>query len=820
MIPPCSSAFLIKVIRIIVFASIFSGICCYEDFTLAQVIPDTTLGSESSVFVPNANLDGNSSDQIVGGAVRGTNLFHSFQEFNVEAGRGVYFITPDGIGNIISRVTGGSPSKILGTLGVSGSNANLFLINPNEIFFGPNARLNTKGSFVASTARSILFNDRNLFSATESQSGSLLTVSVPTGLQFEGNAGRITVQGDSQGLRSTSGELIETETGLRVLQDQTLALIGGDLAIEGGTLKTAGGRIELGSVADSSQVSLTPIDKGWLLGYEGIQNFGIIQLSQKASVDASGAGAGDVQVQAEQVKLTDGSLIESSTLQDKSGGSINVSASESVELIGRSTDKTSRSALVFQVFPDANGDGSNLTLKTRRLVVKDGAQISGATICRGNSGSMVIRASELVELTGTTPQSASGLFTGVFPGAEGSSGDITIETKQLNIKDGAQLFSGTQGSGDAGSIAVSAFDINVVGKSTFSFLSSSIGTLVVPGGTGKGGYITIETDRLNIRDGGVVSSATFGDGGPAGNIEVKASDLIELSGTSANGRFPSRLSTRSSGINNAGSLTITARQLSIRDGAEVNVSSTSSGNAGNLQISADSINLDRQAALRSETVSGQGNIFLRSQNLVLRRNSNITTNATSAANGGDIDINTKVIAALENSSITANAIEGQGGNIRIDARGIFFSPDSVLTASSELGINGTIQFNNLITNPVLGLIDLPEALVDNSNLIAQGCPANLSPKASKFVVTGRGGLPENPSDPLNRNTTWSDSRLMPIEKRVSHSEIDSPAKSAASSSPLIEATHWALNQRGEVTLIAATPETSTNIPWKALATCQ
>jgi filamentous hemagglutinin family protein len=109
----------------------------------AQLVPDGSLGVERSVIQKINEL----SDRIDGGAARGANLFHSFQEFNVGQGRSVYFANPVQIQNILSRVTGGNASNILGRLGVLGS-ANLFLINPNGIIFGPNASLDIQGSFL------------------------------------------------------------------------------------------------------------------------------------------------------------------------------------------------------------------------------------------------------------------------------------------------------------------------------------------------------------------------------------------------------------------------------------------------------------------------------------------------------------------------------------------------------------------------------------------------------------------------------------------------------------------------------------------------
>lgn len=120
---------------------------------LAQIVPDNTLGAEGSVVTPDV-IKGIQGDRIDGGASRDANLFHSFSDFNVGEGRGAYFGNPTGIENILTRVTGGNPSNILGRLGVLGE-ANLFLINPNGIVFGPSASLDVQGSFVATTANAI-----------------------------------------------------------------------------------------------------------------------------------------------------------------------------------------------------------------------------------------------------------------------------------------------------------------------------------------------------------------------------------------------------------------------------------------------------------------------------------------------------------------------------------------------------------------------------------------------------------------------------------------------------------------------------------------
>ena len=149
---------------------------------IAQVVPDNTLGAESSVVTPNVNIEGIQGDRIDNGAIRGTNLFHSFEQFNIGTGRGAYFANPTGIANIFSRVTGANSSEILGRLGVLG-NANLFLINPQGIVFGSGASLDVQGSFLATTGDAVKLGNGGLFSATQPEASNLLTVS-PSAILF------------------------------------------------------------------------------------------------------------------------------------------------------------------------------------------------------------------------------------------------------------------------------------------------------------------------------------------------------------------------------------------------------------------------------------------------------------------------------------------------------------------------------------------------------------------------------------------------------------------------------------------------------------
>ncbi len=745
------------------------------DCTSAQITPDSTLPDSSSV-----KLEGNT--RIIEGGTRSlSNLFHSFGEFSVPTGSTAFFNNAFDIQNIISRVTGGSVSHINGVIKANGT-ANLFLINPNGIIFGPNAQLNIGGSFLASTANSLKLADGTEFSTKAPQNTPLLTVSVPIGLQFGQTPGEIRNESRVPLIdRNTGNPVLDQNRvplrgGLQVAPGRTLALVGGSVNLSGGVMTALGGRIELSSVAGVGEVSLNQKENSWVIGYDRVNTFGEIRLKDRAFINASGERGGDIQIRGHQLDLTQTARIYADTQGTEAGGEVLVQTTKGVTL-------NDGSQITAEVLTTGTGSGGNITIETGRLSLRgDRSWVRTTTFGNGQGGDLTIRASEFVEVV-----DKSSLVTQA-EGA-GDAGKLTIATRRLSVQQNAFISTSTYSVGQGGHLSVTALDsVELIDRSGLFTQADQ--------GSGNAGDLTITTRRLTARDVGVVSASSLSMG-KAGNLTVNASD-IELSGTTANGKNSSGLFVLSRG----------------------------SGNAGNLQVQARSIKLDNQGKISAETESGQGgDIKLDVADLLLlRRGGTISTLAGGNGDGGNITINAKdgfiVAVPSENSDIVANASRGNGGKINITTSGIYGlenrsqqprdSNRNEINASSEFGTDGTVELNTPDLDPNSGLVNLPSVPVDTE--VAQSCTAGETVAKSQFIITGSGGLPPNPGEPLSTDAiqvnlvTLNSSSDRPNSPTVSKTTTAVPER-------IVEATSWMRNENGEVVLIANAPTTTPHSPW-------
>ncbi|MBO3458608.1 S-layer family protein [Aetokthonos hydrillicola Thurmond2011] len=825
--------------------------CCLFitiSFAQGQITPDSTVSTSVS--------KAGNVYEITGGSKAGANLFHSFVEFSVPTGNTAFFNNALDISNIISRVTGNSISIIDGLLRANGS-ANLILINPNGINFGSNAQLSIGGSFLASTASSLKFANGAEFSATNPQNAPLLTVSVPIGLQFGRNPAAINVQGTGHNLTITNSIFNPVtrgtnSTGLRVQPGQTLALVGGDINLNGATLTAEGGRIELGSVGEGL-VSIQPTLGGWTLGYQGVSSFQDIDMRSLSLADASGVNAGSIQLQGRNLTMRDGSVILIQNQGSQAAGTINISTSESVTLQGTNANGTIRSGITNETV--GLGKGGDVEISTLQLTVEGGASVAASTYGQGKGGNLNIKAPKSLQVVGVSslnPLLSSAVATSTF--GPGDSGDNTISTGRLTTSAGGTVDSTTFGTGKGGNLNINASDsIDINGVNTPSFIPS--GLLASSFSSGDASVLTINTPRLTVENGGRVGAFAFASGS-SGSVVINAGDFVEVKGTvpgSVNPsvigasasfvdpslqqifRLPStptgksgnttintaqlivsdggQVTVRNDGAGDGGTLQINARSLFVQDRGTIDVTALGKGKAGNLEIVANSIKLDNKGTLSASTTSGEGgNITLQTNSLQMRRGSQISAQAGGTGNGGNINVSgfkfTNSVVLLEGSTINANAFQGRGGKIQINTSGLFTCRECQISASSTLGFNGVVNVKTPDTQIKQEVINLPQEVVKPEQIVAQVCPANRERNKSELTLRGRGGLPPRPTEPL------ASEALITFEPSTTQAEYipnsTTTIESTSTSKLPPPARGWYVNQKGTVILTA---QASTNTPY-------
>ena len=665
-------------------------VCCFyasSGITQAQVTSDGTVNTQ-------VNQDGNSA-VITGGETRGGNLFHSFQDFSVPTGNEAFFNNADSIQNIFSRVTGGNISNIDGLIRANGD-ASLFLINPAGIIFGENARLDIGGSFYGSSASSILFEDGE-FSAVDNLQQPVLTINAPIGLNFRDDPGNITVRNDGNGARQLDSEIIDTQNALRVDSSATIGIVGGNLFFENATVKTAGGRIELGSVAEGT-VDLIAVENGFTLGYSNIEAFRDITLSGNSVVDASGVGGGDIQVAGNSISLTGISDFTTNTLGSEPGGDINIFAADSIEISGVENELNFASAISNRVFPSGTADAGDINIETGSLTIGDLAFIGTSSIGQGNAGSIKIDASDSITIE--SQGNFSAILSNIANGASGNGGSIDITTPSLTLSNGGLINANTSGQGNAGKITVNATNsIILESQDNNSVIASNVDSNAI----GNGGNVNLTTGSLALSNGAFVTSNTLGQGN-AGNIIIDANSLSLTSGS-----FFSANANSSQG--NAGNININANETVSLDGIGTgfftNVRTAETvGNGGNIEIITGSLSISNQATLDT-TSFGQGNagnVTINANNFIsLEGNDPSSLSNTpiqtfvsgnnAQGNAGNIEINTGSLA-LNNGAglLAANVADGKAGNVIIDATGnVSFANGSNIFATGAPG--GSINLN-------------------------------------------------------------------------------------------------------------------------------
>jgi filamentous hemagglutinin family protein len=503
------------------------------------------------------------------------------------------------------------------------------------------------------------------------------------------------------------------------------------------------------TVQDEAQISASTSGTG-KSGNIFVQNADSVSLSNNSSIStAVNAGAivnattaeqgGNIDIQSRTLSLTNGSQVTASTSGQGDAGNIFVQDANQVALADNSSISTAVNA-------GAIGQGGNVSVQTDSLSLDNIAQIRASTAGVGDAGDIIVKAQDTVSVT-----NGSSIASAAETGTPGDGGDIDIQSRLLSLTNNAQITASTQGleQADAGKINLNADRITIHNNSQVSAATSA----------GLSGSIKVTANTFEATEGGQLSTTTTGNN-QAGDITLEVSDDVTLT-NNGSGVFAN---TDKDSTGKGGSITIThPRSINIQDGAQVAVNSQGTGEGGDIQIQANSLTLNNGSAISAETASNTGgNINLTARDLLLlRRGSEISTTAGTAAAGGDggnitLDAADGFIVAVpqENSDIKANAFTGNGGQVDVTAQAIFglefrerLTPLSDITASSQFGLQGEVNINTPGIDPNRGLQTLPENPVDVE--VNSGCQPGEGEASVEYYETGRSGSPQGLDEPLN-----------------------------------------------------------------------
>ncbi|NJO18325.1 MAG: S-layer family protein [Thioploca sp.] len=699
----------------------------------AQITLDGTLGPKVALEGPDYQIHASLGQQ------QGSNLFHSFEQFNIDSGQTATFLSgPSSVENVIGRVTGGTLSHINGTL--KSDIPNIYLINPAGLLFGPNAKLDVLGSFHAGTADALNFTDGSEFNARNPAESSL-TVAPVSAFRFLGESPQpVTIDGST----------------LNTQAEQTLSLIGGPITIRNGTLESPAGRINLASIAKLGEVALKPQDLVLSAQAGDISLAGTkITVSGSNSDDqpiASGH-SGSIYIRGGQFETDSSTKLEAyNTKGNADGGEINAQADDfvhrgslvsyakagtgqssniNIKVLGSTTLSGIRSILLRS---EEDGNVGNINLETGTLRLQDKAYIKTLRTGSGQGSNINIRATEAIILSGTDVSIAA--ETNSEMENAGSAGIIKLETPQLHLEDGAKIETTTEGKGKAADFKIRADKVTLLSESgIFSTTEGKMenagsgGTIrletsqlyleknakigAVTEGTGKSADIEINANNVTLRDGSQIYAVSNGSGN-GGTIVLDAEQLI-LKGMNTDGkgnRISVSAENEMADAGDGGTMTLTLGRLQLSDGAQIEAVTFGPGQGGQLNITVS----------KEAIISGQdehefhSGLFTSSQ-----------SEADNAGDGGYLNFRVGDLHLTDNAEIYARTWgSGQGGNIDINAQTINLASGGRITAYSKAqGDAGQIRLT------IRDRLQMRNSQIETSALSADG--GNLAITASNYI---------------------------------------------------------------------------------------
>ena len=528
-----------------------------------------------------------------------------------------------------------------------------------------------------------------------------------------GNAGAVTVSGGSVTVRN----------GARIASATAGSGRGGNMAVNAGALTLArGGSIttDTSGPGDAGDVAL---DVGGPLAIDGANKGEFINgVSSEAAVNVPGS-AGSVRVNAGSVSVVNDGFINSNTRGAGAGGSVLVTTPGPLLLDGAGGGFTEIAASALGT---RSGNAGAVTIDAGSVRIQGGARIASATAGPGRGGAVAVNAGTLTLSGGgsvNTQTVASGnagvvsldvggdlaidggsvVSSEALPGSSGSAGAVRVNAGNISVFSGGTVSSSTRGTGAGGSVVVStpgALLLDGRGVPGAAITAATFGTQ-----SGNAGMVTVSAGTVTILDAAQITSSTTGQG-RGGNVRVAAGSTANLDGAGP------QINATSTGTGPAGSITVSAPRLSLRNGASISTEARTA-NGGNITI-------------------GLGDL------LYLQRSSIASSVNSAFGNGGNITVDPRLVV-LDRSLIQANAVDGNGGNLLIQAQQLVPSAESAITATSQLGVSGEIFITAQPLNLNGALVVLASDLRSAAALLREGCAARGAGPRSSLLMAGHGG---------------------------------------------------------------------------------
>jgi len=798
-------------------AAVFSGSAIAEPLPqkIAQIIPDQTLGNESSTVISDVDVRDGLAELIEGGATRGQNLFHSFSDFNVLDAQRVYFASPEGIESILSRVTGNNVSNIFGTLGVDGA-ADLFFINPNGIVFGVDSNLDVEGSFHATTADAISTGD-GIFSASRPEQSQLLSITPDVSFfnyltESSGDIvsrSQVSVGGDLtlsantldvQGGVFSGGNLSLLAANTVRIRDTTeipfIALSGRDLLVQGNesvdivalnhpesglfsygdtilrSAEPVGGdahyfsrgdfRVEdLAGNAGSLFSPLDPIIRAYgdvvIEQYAGTSLHiiaGGFVIIGTATISAPDVGTVDIDFLQENVELSDGTFVgidggAQATLDIRAGvdqGAISdlpfSSASgqnpltDFISNINIEDSPSSADIVIGDIWinvpdglvmltnnylPNTALSGGDITV-TGNGVFNDGIDV-GSSIGKGGSvfidsrdniqvvnskieatgatslGTIVLLADDTITLANSIDSGRrAGLLNSIVSSSEDSRDGIRLVSDGLALLNGAQIVSFVGERGNSSNILLSVNGpILLDGVNRVNGRSSAISSSILEGGTGASGLVDINADSMEVLNGAQISTLLRGEG-RAGDVTLAIEGDLRLDGANSTQNNVSGVysGASSDAEGQGGSLTITADNLEVLNGAQITSIMRGRGVSGDVSLFIeDTVRIEGRSlnsgiasigsGLAQNATGAAGNLLIVSENLSILRGAQIFSSSLGMGNSGNVALRVSDTINLETGDAEGLS-SGIFSSIGLGAQGQ--AGDVVVTTANLSLLNG------------------------------------------------------------------------------------------------------------------------------------